>query len=60
MMNQLSLVYCVFVTLMTVQCDKEGESHGKGLKSLLGTPEGSFDGVLKDNAVQTTTIKGTP
>jgi hypothetical protein len=45
---------------MTVQCDKEGESHGKGLKSLLGTPEGSFDGVLKDNAVQTTTIKGTP
>ena len=45
---------------MTVQCPKEAESHGRGLESLLGTPEGSVDGVLKDNAVQTTTIRGTP
>lgn len=47
-------------TLITVQWYMESDSQGRGLKSLLGTPEGTLLGMLKDRADQTTTMNGTP
>lgn len=48
------------VTLITVQCSNDADSQGRGLKSLLGTPDGTLLGTLKDSTVHRTTIKGTP
>jgi hypothetical protein len=48
------------VTLITVQCFKDAVSQGRGLSSLLGTPEGSFPATPNDNAAHANTIKGTP
>ena len=48
------------ITLITVQCSKDTDSQGRGLKSLLGTADGNLLGTLKDSAVHSTTIKGTP
>jgi hypothetical protein len=45
---------------MTVQWCKDADSHGRGLKSFLGTPEGTLLGILNESAVHTTTITGTP
>ncbi|KAF4357365.1 hypothetical protein F8388_023544 [Cannabis sativa] len=39
---------------------RDVESHGRGLWSLLGTPEGTLLGILKDKAVHTNTMEGTP
>lgn len=47
-------------TLATVQWEREADSHGRGLLSRLGTPEGIFPGTAYDRAVHMSTIRGTP
>lgn len=47
-------------TLITVQCCNDVDPHGRGLTSLLGTPEGTVLGTLNDDNDHNNTIKGTP
>lgn len=54
------LVLHNLVTLMTVQWYRDPGSQGRGLKSLLGTPDGTLPGRANDIAVHSKTINGTP
>lgn len=57
---QIVLYVKIQYTFATVQCCKDLVSHGSGLYSLRGTPDGMLPGTAYDIAAHTRTIRGTP